>query len=485
VTLQDRDPDPARPRVETHTGRKRGSRADPGSEKRVTSAIPIDHRHRAVRSLAVTIIAANPFEFDSRFLRSAKSLAEDGHRLTILAWSGDGLPAEELIAPGIRLERLDVDRRLSSGLRPLPAGLRNAICRLLGIDPDSSVLSPDAPRGLDRVRHPVRRLVEIVANARRVGPWTDLAVTAARGSDVFHCQSLIALPVARGAARRCGGRFVYDVADYHTESERLAHLPWVLRELLRRRERRWARDASGFLAVSDPVADLVARRWNVARPALLLNCPDPWRPEDDAAPVSDRLREAAGIARGRPIVLYQGGFSVDRGIEELLAAVDDPSIRALDVATVFLGYGRLLDYLEGVSRAKPGRVHVLPAVPPAELPEWTSGADVAFVGQPGRTLNFRMNLPNKLFESLMAGVPVIVSEGNEQCRLVTAESVGRCAVMEPGPIAQAIGALLAQDPSERAELRAHCRRVALARYTWDKNAGGLVELYRRLATDPR
>lgn len=460
-------------------------RSAPPSETRVTSAIPIDRGHRAARSLKVTIIAANPFEFDSRFLRSARSLVEDGHELTILAWPGPGLPAEDVIGPGIRLVRLDVDRRLTGALRPLPARLRTGIARLLGFDPEATVLSPDKPLGPDRVRHPVRRLVEIVANARRVGPWTGLVVKAAPETDVFHCQSLIALPVARAAARRTDGRFVYDVADYHTESERLAHMPWVVRELLRRRERSWARDAFGFLAVSDPVAALVAQRWKVAKPALLLNCPDPWRPEDEAAPVSDRLREAAGIAPGRPIVLYQGGFSVDRGIEELLGAIDEPAMRDLEVATVFMGYGRLQGHLEEVSRANQGRIHVLPAVPPDELPEWTSGADVAFVGQPQRTLNFRMNLPNKLFESLMAGVPVVVSKGNEQCRLVTAESVGRCAVMEPAPIARAIEGLLRQDPTERAELRARCRRVALSKYTWDLNAGGLVELYRRLAAAPR
>ena len=42
--------------------------------------------------LNITIVAANPFEFDSRFLRSATSLAADGHRLRILGWSAPGLP---------------------------------------------------------------------------------------------------------------------------------------------------------------------------------------------------------------------------------------------------------------------------------------------------------------------------------------------------------------------------------------------------------
>ena len=195
-----------------------------------------------------------------------------------------------------------------------------------------------------------------------------------------------------------------------------------------------------------------------------------------------RYRDAAGIAKHRPIVLYQGGFSVDRGVEELVAAASHPRLAALDAAVAFLGYGRLEPFLRAAAERQPDRIFVLPAVAPDDLMPWTASADVSFVGQPPRTLNQRMNLPNKLFESLMAGVPVIVSEGNEQCRLVTAERVGSCVdVDHPAAIAAACAELLEQPEADRHALRTHCRRVALERYTWEGNADGLLELYRGLA----
>ncbi len=445
---------------------------------REAAAPPAAHR------LRVTIVAANPFEFDSRFLRSATTLAADGHTLEILGWPGPGLPAEEELAPGIRLRRLEIDRRVSSGLKPLPGPVRALLSRAMGLDPAATVLPPDRPVGLDRLRHPLRRLLEITANARRVGPWTEAVIAAAPDTDVFHAQSLIALPVVRGAAKRVKGRFVYDVADYHTEAARLARMPGFVRATVRRREADWAKDASGFLAVSDPVADLVRDRWNVPRPAVLLNCPPAWRADEPGPPVSRRIGEALHLAPERPIVLYQGGFSVDRGVEELAAAADDAALRDLDAAIVFMGYGRLQSFVDEAARQGPERVYVLPAVPPDELLEWTASADVSFVGQPPRTLNQRMNLPNKLFESLMAGVPVVVSEGNEQCRLVSAEKVGNCTdVDSPRAIAASIAVLLAQPAWERQRLRAHCRTAALSRYTWDLNATGLVALYRRLSEE--
>jgi glycosyltransferase involved in cell wall biosynthesis len=434
--------------------------------------------------LHVTIVAANPFEFDSRFLRSAASLAADGHQLRILGWSATGLPEEEELAPGVRLTRLDIDRRISSALRPLPAGLRTAISRLAGLDPEARVLSPDAPRGLDRLRHPLRRLLEVIANARRVGPWADVVVASAPETEVFHAQSLVVLPVVRAAARRLGARFVYDVADYHTEAARLARMPWLVREVVRRRERGWARDADAFLAVSDPVADLLVRRWGVPRPTVLWNCPPAWRPDEPGPVASDRIRVTLGIEAERPVVLYQGGLSVDRGVEELVAAATSPRLMELGAAVVFMGYGRLETFVAQAVADHPGRVYLLPAVRPDDLLPWTASADVCFVGQPPRTLNQRMNLPNKLFEAIMAGVPVVVSQGNEQCRLTSAEGIGVCTdIDDPAAIAAACATLLAAPIEERRALRAHCRAVALERYTWERTSAGLVALYRRLARE--
>ncbi len=432
--------------------------------------------------LNITIVAANPFEFDSRFLRSATSLADDGHHLRILGWSAPGLPSEEELAPGVALTRLDIDRRISNALKPLPGRVRRLLCRLARLDYEATVLPPDAPRGVDRLLHPLRRTFEMIANARRAGPWADAVVEAAPETDVFHAQSLIVLPVVHEAAARLGGRFVYDVADYHTEAARLARMPWIVRELVRRRERDWARDGAAFLAVSDPVADLVVRRWGVPRPTVLWNCPPAWRPHEPGPIESDRIRAAIGIEPERPVVLYQGGFSVDRGVEELVAAATQPRLMELGAAVVFMGYGRLETYIAEAVAAHPGRVYLLPAVRPDDLMPWTASADVSFVGQPPRTLNQRLNLPNKLFESLMAGVPVVVSEGNEQCRLTTEEAVGRCVdIDDPAAIAAACADLLTAAADERRALRAHCREVALARYTWDHTAVGLVKLYRKLA----
>jgi glycosyltransferase involved in cell wall biosynthesis len=437
----------------------------------------------------IAIVAANSVEFDSRLRRTAAALADDGHQVTIIGYAAPGLPGRDVLParPDVAIVRVELDRRISTAFRPLPSAWRTGLARLLGIDPGATVLPPGDARGWRRLPALVRRAVEIVAVARRTGPWSRRVLEAVPEADVYHAKALIALPVIRAAAAASRGRarFVYDLADLHTEAARLARMPAWFRRVVAGRERIWIQDAAGLTAVSDGVADEAVRRFGVARPVVVRNCPPAWRPNEPLPAVPDRLRPAAGLPAGRAVVLFQGGFSVDRGIEELVVALTTPALRDLDVAAVFLGYGRLRDWLEDQAGRQPGRIAVLPAVPPDELLGWTASADVGYIGQPPRTLNQQLNLANKLFESAMAGVPVLAPAGTEHCRVVTTEGLGTCAdVSDPEALAAGLAGLLIASKQEREQLRRHCRRVALERYTWEIQRAGLVDLYRSLATAP-
>ncbi|MGZ8501329.1 MAG: glycosyltransferase [Candidatus Limnocylindrales bacterium] len=448
----------------------------------MTAAGPVPGR------LRVAIVAANTFEYESRLLKTALTLAEDGHAVTVVAFAGPGLPAAATLAERVELRRVVLDRRIASGLRPLPAPLRSAIVRAAGLARGAEGLPAATAGGGDRLRAPLRRGLEILATVRRGGSWAAAVAAAAPDAEVVHAKALIALPVARAAVRRTAGRrgrFVYDVADLHTESARLVKLPAALRALVRWRERGWVRQAAGVLAATPSMAGEVARRFGIPPPIVLLNCPPAWHPETPGPIGSERLAAAIGLPAGAerpPIVLYQGAFRVDQGIEELVAATDDPALVATGAVVAFLGFGQLEAWLRAEAARRPGRMVVLPAVPEAELLDWAAGADLAFVGAPPRTLNQRLTLPNKLFQSIMAGVPIVVGEGTEHCRLTTAERIGLCCDVDaPVSIAAAIAELLAAPPAERQVLRARCRMVALEKYSWESARGGLVDLYRRLA----
>jgi glycosyltransferase involved in cell wall biosynthesis len=438
------------------------------------------------RSLTVCFVTVNTFEYDSRTLRAARALAADGHRVAVVAQQGPALPAEEALDGGIRVLRPDIDRRISGAFSWRHGRYRVRLSRAIGLDPDATVLPPRGPGVLERVRAPLRRAAEILAYRQRVRPWA-AAVVAAVPADIYSAKALVALPVVREAAHRAGGRFVYDIADLHVESGRLAHMPGLFKSYLSRRERRWMADAAALIAVTDPLADEVVRRFGVPRPTVVMNCRPRWRPDEPGLRASHRLREAVAATGGAvpvdaPILLYQGAFREDQGIEELLVALRSKAVRDTSLVTVFLGFGRLESRLREAAASDPGRIVVLPAVPSAELLEWTAGATFAFVGAPPKTINLRLTIPNKLFESVMAGVPVVVSGGTAVASLVRSADVG--IVVEPWSaeaLAAALSIALEEPEAVQIARRLRARTAALERYNAETEQAGVVELYRHLA----
>ena len=90
--------------------------------------------------LRVAIVAANTFEYESRLLKTAQTLADDGHRVTVVAFAGPGLPAAVSLGDRIELRRIELDRRIGEGLRPLPGPVRSAVLRAVGLAPDATAL---------------------------------------------------------------------------------------------------------------------------------------------------------------------------------------------------------------------------------------------------------------------------------------------------------------------------------------------------------
>ena len=421
---------------------------------------------------SVALVTANTFEFESRHRRAAQALAADGWEVAIVAMAAPHLPTEERLADGIVVRRPPVERRI---LAAVPAPLRGAVGSLVRLDQDAERLP--AGRG---IRAMLRRGLEIVAYRRRVEPWARAAIEAAPEARVFVAKALVALPVVAGAARRTGGVYVYDIADLHVESGRLAAMPGPVKTYLRRREGRWLRGAAALLAVTPAMADEIACRHGVARPTVVMNARERWRP-DDPLPRPERLREAAVIPPGRDIVLYQGAFRPDQGIEILLAALVEPALANRPLTAVFLGFGPLEGRLRDAAHAHPDRVVVLPPVPSPELLEWTAGADVAFVGAPPVTRNQTLTTPNKLFEAVMAGVPVVVAAGTWTADLVRGHALG--SVVDPwtaAAVGAEIGRLLDVPAAGRDARRQAIRATALGTLNWEAERVRLVEAFRAL-----
>ena len=214
------------------------------------------------------------------------------------------------------------------------------------------------------------------------------------------------------------------------------------------------------------------------------NLPERWTPP---TPPPDRLRAAVGADPSIRIVLYQGGFLTGRGIEPSMEAI----LEVPDAVLVLLGFG-------GAARAARSRPLAARAVSAARSPSstrsqpddllaWTASADVVGDGHPAElAANHGFTTPQKLFESLAAGVPVVAADLPGMARIVAAEGVGVLVdPTSPAAIAAGIRSLLDAPSEDRARLRAHVLSVAHERYAWETDAPRLLAIYDELIAASR
>jgi glycosyltransferase involved in cell wall biosynthesis len=314
------------------------------------------------------------------------------------------------------------------------------------------------------------------------GWWKTLSTELAP-ADLYH--SCGTLPIAAALAarrrdRRAGRRSVVilDVIDITMESNNVLGIPPLIRRMLDRRERGWARRADAHTAVNDVFADKAVARWRLPRrPTVVPNYPEPWTPPPGAER-PDLIRAATGLPATTRICLFWGRLGPYVGLDEAAEAV----LLVPDTALVLLGFGR--GWEPSVARdADPryaGRHVTLPAVHPDELAPWVASADVALCTLPPLSFNQRFTTPNKFLEAMTAGTPMVLGPDLPTMEeLLRREDLGRVAAsMAPADIAAAIAAILAVPPDEREAWRARIRAAARARYSWPIAAAayrGLVE----------
>jgi glycosyltransferase involved in cell wall biosynthesis len=301
------------------------------------------------------------------------------------------------------------------------------------------------------------------------GWWATLLQRVAP-ADLYHAFGILGIPIAlrlAARARRAGrlGRVVYDVIDVVLESNNVARIPPPALAVYRWRERRWVARSDAVVTVNEAIADHLVGRWGLdRRPTVLVNA-QPLSAIPTHRP--DLIRRRTGIPPERKIVLFLGRLGRERGLDEVAAAV----LRLPDAALVLLGFGPWAEALRArdddpVYR---GRHFTLPPVHPDEVVAWTASADVSVIAVPANSLNQRLSTPNKFWESLAAGTPVVVGQDlTVMRRLVEEEGLGAVAdPQDPADLARALGEVLDQPEAEYQAMRQRCRRLVQDRFHWE------------------
>ncbi len=240
------------------------------------------------------------------------------------------------------------------------------------------------------------------------------------------------------ASKWHGVPLVYDSHEFFTEAAGLTGRPLQRGVWLRLERWLYPRIAS-VITVNDSIAEAYVSRYPNARsvkPRVVRNMPLKRPIPSDHVDWRNKL----GIPADAVFIVLQGAYlDKDRGVIQAVEALRSQ----LHWYMVVVGAGAEFDWARSQVESLEGRLICLPKMPFEELCTLTAAADLGFSLDRGIHGNYWFSLPNKLFDYIHAGIPVVASPMPEVQKIVHKWQVG--AVIKdhgPGSIAEAVEEVL-------------------------------------------
>lgn len=399
------------------------------------------------------MIVKTDMSHDVRVWKEARTLAAVGHEVLVLASWNPTLPAEER-QPGIRVARV-------------APGQASAIER--ETQPNARRTTGEPPRKLPFawLRNKIWNSRADLEHLKWIRSWQPEAIHIHDSDRLFVgilCRSAHRVPL------------VYDAHEYLRGLVVDNSLAWKFtRAFHLTLERYLCPRADAVITVNQDIAERLKERYHLPEVVVLHNYPL-YQPSVGR---TGALRSFLPIdQRSRFLLLLQGRLTAFRGFEQFIDTVAELP----NVTGVILGSGPEEARLKSMARSLNlgDRLTFVPQVPWEQLHQFTADADLGFSITQNVGENSVLALPNKLFEYLMAGVPVVASDFPLLRRYVADEGVGIVVPpSDPSQIAAAIRPLL-EDPARLDAMKTRALEIGASRYSWEAQAKVLVDLYARL-----
>ncbi|MDQ7779189.1 MAG: glycosyltransferase [Planctomycetota bacterium] len=273
-------------------------------------------------------------------------------------------------------------------------------------------------------------------------------------------------------------RFIYDAHDFYSGLEPRKGRQAIMRDWVdpfyRRVEALCVRHASAVVTVCPGIAELLHRRYG-CRPVVIRNCHD------------ERLDRYAGVGLRDTLRLPPEAFLIVAVGNAKEGQATDTAIEALStlpdhVHLAFVGTG--YDSSKTTVRHKDlaGRIHFVAPVKPFQVVPFIRSADAAILLYYPRSLNYQFSLPNRFFQSVAAGLPLLYPGLAEIKRIADEHRIGiEIEPRTPESIAAGLRRLL-HDPHLRCALKENSQKAGQA-LRWEKEETVLRDVIERVLGD--
>lgn len=233
---------------------------------------------------------------------------------------------------------------------------------------------------------------------------------------LYIAEDFYTLPFVCFIAKRRKAKIFYNSRELYAFLGGLRNRP-VLQALVKKIEAHYIRKVDLVLTTGKMDSEFLEKFYGINNTLVIRNIPLLQRPTKKID-----FRKDYGIAENKLILLYQGVLLEGRGIPHILKAMrfmENSVLLILGEGEQKSNFQKLASEL-GVGE----RIIFAGSVKQEELINYTAGADVGLSLIENISVSYYHALPNKLFEYIMAGLPVLSSDLPQMKKIIETYQVG-------------------------------------------------------------
>lgn len=262
---------------------------------------------------------------------------------------------------------------------------------------------------------------------------------------------------------------IYDSHEYFTGVPEIQNRPFV-RKVWQTIEKWIFPKLEHIYTVNQSIARIYEEKYNV-NVGIVRNVSCKWNRSGNCS------RNQLGLPANRFIVILQGsGINIDRGAEEAVL-----SMQYLDnTILMIIGDGDIVKNLKQMvfEQGLQSKVMFMEKVPYNILMNFTCAADVGITLDKDTNLNYKYSLPNKLFDYIQAGVPVLASKVVEVENIIKSYNIGDIIDNHnPEHIASKLKNMFSD--MDRMQLWKKNLHIAGEELCWENEQGKIIEIFRK------
>ncbi|VVB64354.1 Glycosyl transferases group 1 [uncultured archaeon] len=284
--------------------------------------------------------------------------------------------------------------------------------------------------------------------------------------DIIHASNFDTFLPALFVAKIRRKSIIYDIFDFYADFMGFPIFPRLMRVLFGRIDRFLMRYADAVIIADDSRIDQIGKNAN-KNIISIYNSPNDYKP-NDISTIDNKSKKFK--------IFFGGGVYSDRNIDKVILAIKDIK----DIELVIMGPcpTYFMEELQTISANSENIKLHLRYYPHIDIIKSALNSDLLFSLYDMRAIpNNKYASPNKLFEAMMLGKPILVSEGTSMANIVRQENNGLVVLCDD--VLSIRNAVLAikDDPQFGKKLGENGRKAYETKYSWEIMSSKLGKLY--------